>query len=169
MQPQSVNTAIELTPIVLALIGGVFAVIRAVAVYYIDKRVHDQQLRELLDHSVVNALGIIQQAASGAAIKSSPHLAGIVPAKLVPGVQYVLDHAPDAVARWGITPEAIAEKLISRAGLREIDTNIAVSASAATPVVVPPLAPSSPITEPTAADLNRQELQRVLASQGSAA
>lgn len=157
MEPQSVSTAIDMTAIIIAVLGGVFAVIRAVAVYYIDKRVHDQQLREVLENAVGNGLGTIQQAASGAVVKAAPHLN--VPAHLAPGVQYVLDHASEAIDRFGITPEMIAEKMTSRIGLKEIQTNLAATTSSATAAVVPPLAASAPSAD--AATLNRQELDSI--------
>lgn len=162
MNQMAVDTAVELTPIILAILGFVFAMIQIVAKYYIDKRTHDAQLRDMLEKAVSNGLGAIQQSASGVVIRASPQLLGVVPGPLIPGVQYVLNHASEAVERFGITPALIAEKIISRTGLREIDTNIAATASN-TPGVIPPLAPSSPIT--TASVLNRQELERIMAGE----
>lgn len=158
MSPEATNAIVILTPVIVAVIGAVFAGLRAVAIYYVDLRVHDEQLRKVLEDAINNGLGAVQQAASGATTQMNPVVlprrTANVPATLVPGVQYVLKHADEAVKRFGVTPEAIAEKLVSRAGLREIDTNIAATASA-TPGVVPPLAPSAAVTDMPPTDRNR--------------
>jgi type II secretory pathway pseudopilin PulG len=166
METVNVKEAIDLTAVVIAVIGGVFATIRIVATYMIDKRVKDQQLREVLQAATRNALGVIQQAASGAAVRYSPSLNGLVPSHLAPGVQYVMDHAGEALRRFNITPEKVAEKIVSQAGRLEIETNIAVSGSSS-PVISAPLAPSSPVTGDIAAELNRRELQSILATNPS--
>lgn len=151
------GAAVDLTPIIVATIGGVFAVINAVAVHMIAAHFKDRQLRQVLENAVQNSLGSIQQAASGAVIAYDPKLIGIIPEKLAPGVQYVLNHASEAVERFGVTPSAVADKIVSRIGLKEIETNLAITASPASEIV-PPLAPSAPGT--TAADLNRAEIAR---------
>jgi hypothetical protein len=151
--------AIDLTAILVAAIAGFFGVVKLLAAWWLERRVKDATMRELLEKALDNGLGVIQQAASGEAVRIDPQLRGVVPDKLLPGVQYVIDHAGEALSHFRITPELVAEKLIARWGKKEIETNIAVTANAATPAIVPPLAPSPEGT--TAAQLNRDELARI--------
>lgn len=150
---------LNLTEVLASLIGTAGTIIAAVAVALINQRIKDAQLREQLANAARNAVGAVQQGASGMIQRLDPRLpAGIIPDRLVPGVQYMLEHAGEAVSRFGLTPEKLAEKVVAQIGLKEIDSNIAINASPA-PVVVPPLAPSPPGT--TADDLNRAELERI--------
>lgn len=133
--------ALDLTAIVLAIIGGVFAVIKIVAETFAASRIKDAAAREVVNKALDNALGAIQQAAQSRVVAAQPQLAvpGI-PVSLQAGVQYVLDHAGDEASRLGITPGAIADKLNARIGLSNIATNLAVSGSTA-PIVAKPLDP----------------------------
>lgn len=149
---------VSLTEILVSLIGTLGTIVAAVAVALINQRIKDAQLRQVLANAATNAVGVVQQGAAGMVQRLDPRIpAGTIPMQLVPGVQYVLDHAGEAVERFGITPEKVAEKIMAQIGLKEIESNIAINASPA-PVVVPPLAPSPAGT--TAADLNRAELDR---------
>ena len=56
-----------------------------------------------------------------------------MPEYLAPGVQYVLDHAGSEAERFGLTPESIADKIVAQLGLKNMETNLAITA-AATPV-----------------------------------
>lgn len=143
---QAVASLALWTPIILAVIGGLFGVIRAWSVYLINDRVKDKALAEQLSNALGNGLGAVQQAAEGAFIRVSPQvMAAPIADRLKPGVQYVLNNAAEAVDRFQGTwptpaPVAIAEKLVSRAGVAAIATNLAISASA-TDTVAAPLAP----------------------------
>lgn len=133
--------SIDLTAIILGVIGGVFAVIKIVAESFAASRIKDAAARAVVDKALDNSLGAIQQAAQLGVITAKPHLnVPGVPEGLQAGVQYVLDHAGDEAARLSIDPQAIADKINARLGLANIATNLAVSASAA-PVVVKPLDP----------------------------
>lgn len=150
---------ISLTEVLVSLIGTAGTIIAAVAVALINQRIKDAQLRDVIANAAKNAVGIVQQGATGMVQRLDPRVpAGIVPDRLVPGVRYMLDHAGEAIERFGITPEKLAEKITAQIGLREIESNIAINASPA-PVVVPPLAPSPPGT--TASDLNRDQLDEI--------
>lgn len=150
---------LSLTEILVSLIGTAGTVIAAVAVALINQRVKDAQLRQVIANAAKNAVGIVQQGATGMVQRLDPRVpAGLVPERLIPGVQYMLDHAGEAIERFGVTPEKLAEKITAQIGLKEIESNIAINASPA-PIVVPPLAPSPPGT--TADDLNRLELDRL--------
>lgn len=137
--------SIDLTPIIVAVIGGVFSILGALAVAIINKYVTDRRMAMVLENAVQNSLGIVQQAATGLATRSAPHVG--VSSDLAPGVQYVLDHAPEAIAHFNLTPDKIAEKIVSRIGLKQIATNIAATTSSASPAIVPPLSPMTPAAQ----------------------
>jgi len=144
-----VDVQIDLTQIILSIIGGIFSVAMAAVPIVVGRYVKDRQMREVLENAVQNSLGVLQQVASGAVVRTAP--AFVLPSRyaaLAPAVQYVLDHAGEAVKHFdGMTPEKIAEKIISRAGLKEVQNNIAATSSP-TPAIVPPLAPTAPVTAP---------------------
>lgn len=158
---QAAAHAIDLTAILVAVIAGVFGVAKIIATWWVQKNIKDAQLRQVLENALTNALGTIQQAASGQIMSSrlTMPLSDLIPEHVRPGVQYVLDHASEAVARFGITPDLVADKLIARIGAKEIETNIAVTANPGNPAVVPPLAPSPEGAQ--ASQLNRDELVRI--------
>lgn len=151
---------ISLTQVLVSLIGTAGTIIAAVAVALINQRVKDAQLRDVITNAAKNAVGIVQQSATGMVERLDPRIpaGSLIPDRLVPGVQYMLDHAGEAVERFGITPDKLAEKITAQIGLKEIESNIAINASPA-PVVVPPLAPSPP--ETTATDLNLDQLDQL--------
>jgi hypothetical protein len=141
---------IDLTPIILAIIAGVFATLKLLIDAYAAKAIKDKQSAAVLDSAVGNALGAMQQEAEAFAATGTHAIAlgappGVSPTMAV-GVQYVLDHAGDEAARFGITPASIAGKIGARIGLANIESNIAVAASPAdTPA---PLAPIVPVVKP---------------------
>jgi len=145
---------IDLTPIVVAIVGGFFSIATAVIGTWltavITKNVKDKAAATVLENAVQNSLGKLQQAgtqvATAAVEQYKPTLP--VPQELQPAVQYVFDHAGDEAARFGLTQQKIADKIVSRLGLKNIETNLAVSQASApvkvdgveAPVVVPPMA-----------------------------
>lgn len=155
------ETDISLTAIIVSLIGTAGTIIAAVAVALINQRVKDAQLALELGNAVKNAVGAVQQGTTAMVERADPRLHGVVPEKLVPGVQYVLDHAGEAVSRFGVTPEKVADKIVAQIGLKEIEANIAVSGSS-TPALAPPLAPVPPsLPGTTADDLNKDFLNQI--------
>lgn len=142
------SPSIDLTAIIIAIVGGVFAVIQIVAKAITASHIKDAAARQVVDKALDNSLGAIQQAAQGEVAALRPHVAipGI-PASLTAGVQYVLDHAGPETQRLGITPQAVADKITARIGLSNIATNLAVSSSAA-PVVAKPLDPVPEVLPP---------------------
>ena len=103
----------------------------------------------MVEKAVQNALGAIQQAAVTGVTTLRPNVplpAGTPPGVAI-GVQYVLDHAGDEAKNVGITPAAIAGKIVSRIGLAQIQANVAATPAlpAGAPVVpVPPVAVPAP-------------------------
>ena len=114
--------SIDLTQVLIATIGGLFAVITAVCVVWLQGHMKDKAAAATLATAVSNSLGAIQQAATTGVTLSKPTVA--LPAAVSPqvaiGVQYVLDHAGDEVTRLGVTPEAIASKIDAKLGLQTI-------------------------------------------------
>lgn len=132
-------TKIDVTQLLIALIGGSFTVISTVALALVNKYVKDKRMATILEHALTNGLGMLQQAAEGAVPSIAKSIPG-VPVAVAPAVQYVIDHVPEAVSHWGLTPEALAEKVIARIGVKSIETNIAVAASDS-PLLPAPIAP----------------------------
>lgn len=130
---------LDLTGVAVAATGGVFSIIATALSVWIASHVNDKAAAARLASAVQNSLGALQQAATSAITIARPSIPD-VPASLAPGVQYVLDHAGDEAARFGLTNRAIAQKIEAKIGLANIATNIAVSGSA-TPTVVTPLSP----------------------------
>ena len=139
---------LDLTGIAVAATGGVFSILATVLSVWIAAKVNDKAAADRLASTVQNSLGALQQAATSAIMIARPSIPD-VPMSLAPGVQYVLDHAGEDVARFGLTNRAIAQKIEAKIGLANIATNIAVSGSD-TPTVVAPLAPV-PVQQPAKA------------------
>jgi hypothetical protein len=132
---------VDLTGISCAVIAGVFSVLSVVLPLWISAHIKDQAAAATVATAIRNSLGALQQASTAAAQSIVPALPikGVPPA-MVPGVQYVLDHAGDEVARLGITSGALASKISAQVGLANIQTNVAVAGSAS-PAVPNPLGP----------------------------
>lgn len=121
---------IDLTQILIAVIGGAFAIVNAVFVVWLQSNMKDKAAAATLATAVSNSLGAIQQAATTGVAFSKPTVAlpaGVSPQVAI-GVQYVLDHAGNEATRLGITPESIASKINAKLGLQTI--------AQATPTVV---------------------------------
>jgi len=130
---------VDLTGIACSIIAGVFSVLAIVLPLLISSRIKDAQAASTLSAAVRNSLGAMQQAGTEAARELHPHITiPGVPDSLRAPTQYVLDHAGTEAARFGITPLAIADKVLAQAGLAEIATNTAVAGSAL-PVIPAPL------------------------------
>jgi hypothetical protein len=151
---QAISSLSVLVPVLVAIVGGVFGLLKAWSIYLINSRVKDKALAAQLDSAAENSLGVIQQAASGVITSalSAPVRAARIPAELKPGVQYMLDHSAESINRYSVTwnkpiEEMLADKITSRKGLAEIRTNLAIS-GAATPVVASPLSAIPPTADP---------------------
>ena len=148
--------SVDVTQIILAIISGFFSIVVTVlgawVTYIVNKNIKDKQAALAVSNAVKNSLGKIQQAgqalAEGEVQKLHPHLN--VPEYLAPGVQYVLDHAGSEAERFGLTPESIADKIVAQLGLKNMETNLAITAAATpvtsrmgvtAPVVAGPMAP----------------------------
>jgi hypothetical protein len=138
---------LDLTGVLVAIVGGFFSIATLIVGDWINTRMKDAAARTTLQTAVQNSLGAIQQAATLAITTGQPQITipGIPP-NLAVGVQYVLDHAGDEVTRLGVTPELISSKISAQVGLGAIATNLAIAASAA-PLIPAPLGPV-PLTKP---------------------
>lgn len=132
------TVTVDLTGLAVAVTGGLFSTILAVALAWVNGHVKDAAARSVLDNAVKNSVGAIQQAATSVIQRAAPAIPG-VPTSLAPGVQYVLDQVPDALTRLGVTPQALAAKVEAQIGLKNIETNIATTSSTQPEAVVPPL------------------------------
>lgn len=134
---------IDLTGIIVAVIGGLFTVIGSVFLAWLQAHIKDKDAAATVNNAVKNSLGAIQQAATAAVTSYDPRikLPPGAPPSIAVGVQYVLDHAGDEAKSIGITSDAIASKINAQIGLANIATNTAVAASpGATPKPLDPVA-----------------------------
>lgn len=129
-------TPIDLTQILLSIIALIGTILGIVIPVWLNRKMNDKQAAATLANAIVNGVGKMQQTAVDAVTVLNPqvNIPGITP-KMAAGVQYVLDHAGDEAKRFGITPEAIADKLDAKIGLVNIATNQAVAAAQATPAL----------------------------------
>ena len=137
---------IDLSGIVIAVIGGLFLVINTLALRWVQNHMKNETDKAVLSTALTNGLGMVQAAAEGTvgAIHPQVRIPG-VPDALAPGVAYVLQHAGDEAARLGNTPVELAQKLAAREGLAAIQSNIAAAGSSApTPKPLDPVAPLPP-------------------------
>ena len=111
--------SIDLTGIAVAVIAVAVVVLGIV----VRSLMLDARAAATLGNAVRNSLGAIQQARD-AAMKDWHAVQAVtipdVPESLVPGVQYVLDHAGKEAARFRIGPAAIADKIWAQMGLAAI-------------------------------------------------
>lgn len=141
----------DLTALVVAIVGGFFSIATIVVGAWINARMKDSAAAAAVNGAVKNALGAMQQAAQQAATSARPAVTipaiPGVPPDLAVGVQYVLDHAGQEAARFGITAPAIADKLNAQIGLAAIASNVAAAAAPApTPAPLAPIPPAMAVS-----------------------
>jgi len=143
---------LNLTDIIVAIIGVVGSTILALGTYLINQKISNQQARDEFNTQLKASLGALQQAVSGVVVAVSPTMTiPGVPADLQPAAQYMLDHAGASMKQLGIDGPMLASHIVAAIGTTEIAANVAVAAgsgSVIAPVVVtprpvaPPVAPS---------------------------
>ena len=133
--------SIDLTQIILALIGGSVTILGGVLVALINSRMKDAAAATVLSNAVTNALGAMRQAADGSVRALAPkvYVPGLSP-DIAVGVNYMLNHAGEEAARFGITPEKLAEKINARIGVEKI------AAEGGAVPVTPPVPVVPPVT-----------------------
>jgi hypothetical protein len=120
MNPAAAAPAvIDWTPIVVAVVGGLFSVIGIVATALISSRMKNQQAATTLSNAVTNSLGAVQNAID-VGLTTHP-LQTTLPAGTSPevaaGVQYILNQAGPEMATLGVTPDLLAGKVEAQIGL----------------------------------------------------
>lgn len=131
------NTVVSAQPFVELLLPFVQAIVLGVLVpvataYLIRKLKLDMEAhqRDALQTSLTNAAGLVIQRGAAHAGKLSVDTRN---SHMAAAIRYVQDSAPDAVRKWGLTPEAIAEKV--RAKLPQVEPQ---------PVIPAPIASKLP-------------------------
>jgi hypothetical protein len=126
---------LDLTGIATAVIAGLSAILAVVIPLIMTKYMGNTAASVALKDSIANSVGAIQQAADNAIVTAKPvvTIPG-VPLSLVPGVQFVLDHAGAEAARFGITPPMLADRISAQLGLAKL--KVAVSAANAAPATI---------------------------------
>lgn len=113
---------IDFTPIVVAIVGGLFSVIGSVFLIWLQSHMKDQAAAATIGAAVKNGLGAAQNAID-AGLTAHP-LQATLPAGTSPavaaGVAYILQNAGSEATRLGITPDALASKVEAQIGLSKI-------------------------------------------------
>lgn len=113
----------DVTTLAILLFIVMLNVIGAIGVYFVQKRIKDAQLRDVLANAVRNSVGIGGQVGTILISRAKPKIdLDFVPEFLQPKVAYVIEHADDAIKRFGITPEKIAEKVVAQIGIAAIQS-----------------------------------------------
>jgi hypothetical protein len=127
---------LDLTTILTSVVTGFFAVLAVVIPIIINSRMKDATDAATMANAIKNSLGAIEQATKGQLTVLHPTVTiPGVPASLLPGVQYALDHAGTEFERAGITPLAVADKVSAAMGLQSL--------AAKAPIVVVPASPTA--------------------------
>jgi hypothetical protein len=141
MDPQSIDFTKIMTWFFDATVPIIFGFIAEV----IRSHLKNKRMAELLANAVVNSVGKAQRYGEKGIATWSPRVeaTGLNP-QMMTALQYVLDHAAEAVAyfqkRGQMSDGKIADKIDAQIGNKNIDSNIAVAASpAATPSPLAPL------------------------------
>ena len=95
----------------------------------------DKQHRDALTTTINNAIGVVLSAAQNAGDARLGNVS-IKNAALGSALQYVLENAPSAVAHFGLSDDAIAQKVAAQLAIVLHVTN-STPASAPAPVTVP--------------------------------
>ena len=138
---------LDLTAFLTAVMAAILGLIGAIATALINARMKDQQAAKIIDAAIGNAIGAGQLYATDAIVSLHAGMAvpALTPAMMVM-VQYALDHAGPELARYGITPAAVADKITARLGLRAIELKAAG---------VDPLKVLAPLAAPAVAGSSR--------------
>ena len=141
---------VDLTSVAVSVVGGIFSVLMIVVPAWLASKFNDKTAGATVAKAVSNSLGVLQQAAVSEIQATQPHVSiPGVPASLVPGVQYVLDHAGTEANRLGIDPVAIAQKIDAQIGLVKIQALQVPNAPVlSTTPVAPPVPPPPPPPPP---------------------
>lgn len=142
---------IDLTGVAVAAVSGIFSILGLVLTFLINKYVQDKAAKETLATALQNSLGAGEQAATSAVSVAHPSIEVVgMDKRTAASVQYVLNHAGPEAARFGLTPDSIADKVNARIGLRKLDaaTAATVNTTVATTVAAT-VAAANTATSPT--------------------
>ncbi len=109
---------VDLTAVAVAAVGALLTIVGAVATAQINARMKDKQAAATLTAALANAQGAMKQALDEGIRSSVPQIK--ISGTMAVGVQYMVDHAGEEMARFGITPEAIADKLNAKLGVAKL-------------------------------------------------
>lgn len=102
-----------LMPYIVAAIGALISAAVGWLVYLVNRKLGlsiDDSLRDSLQTAAANAAGLVL---SGLGNRLSTVSIDVRSAPVADAVNYVLKAAPDAVAHFGLTPEAVAQKILA--------------------------------------------------------
>lgn len=105
---------IDITPVLTEAANLLIPVIAGAFAVWLRKHLLDKWAADLVDKTLPDAVAMMQSASDGELQKLHPHI-DIPSQPVAVGVQFMLDHAGDALTRIGASdPDKIASKLIAR-------------------------------------------------------
>lgn len=137
---------IDLTQFLLDLFNQlIYPLIGIGALWLINHYVKNAQMASLLEKAVNNSLGTMHNAVIHQITVSDPRvqLPGISEPEKA-GLQYVLNHAPEALAHFGTSSEIIVDKIRNRVGQKDMDSDGRVSS----PLITNGINEGSAVTPP---------------------
>jgi hypothetical protein len=102
-----------LVPYIVAALGALISAAVGWLVYLVNRKLGlsiDDSLRDSLQTAAANAAGLVL---SGLGNRLSTVSIDVRSALVADAVNYVLKAAPDAVAHFGLTPDAVAQKILA--------------------------------------------------------
>lgn len=104
---------IDITPVLTEAANLLIPIIAGAFAVWLRKHLLDKWAADIVDKTLPDAVAMMQSATDGELQKLHPHIN--VPSPMAVGVQFMMDHAGDALTRLGDSdPEKIAGKLIAR-------------------------------------------------------
>lgn len=105
---------IDITPVLTEAANLIIPVVVGAFSLWLRKHLLDKWAADLVDKTLPDAVALMQSATDGELQKLHPHL-DLPPGSIATGVQFMVDHAGDALTRIGANnPEKIASRLIAR-------------------------------------------------------
>jgi hypothetical protein len=139
--------SLNMTDIIVSIIGGVFTIIGLGATYLINKTISDANAKVAFNTQLAASLGALQQTAKGIVTEINPTIT--VPgvrAEYQPAAQYLLDHVGAEIKQLAISGPLLDSHIAAALGNKEIDANIAIASSNGkfiAPLVAEPVKPEA--------------------------
>ena len=110
------STAINLTPIILDILGLAGLVLVGVVTWAVNKYIGshlDDKAKELLETAIKNGIAYAEKQ-GGAYLAAHPVTINGGNATVAVAANYVIQNTPDALTRLGVTQDQLSQKILAR-------------------------------------------------------